>query len=149
VPDLGQGLRPCLFQLFLASGHQKLLRTTKRTAFQPASIRIDLVKSIENQHKHIISRVIVIVRIRHFLVPEYYGHHHLPPHVIPTILRFSPQPNSPHNQILRKAGPRLFAIIPKRIVSKRTVQEALENRRWISDIKGALTVGAITDYLHF
>jgi hypothetical protein len=43
----------------------------------------------------------------------------------------------------------LFAIIPKRIVSKRTVQEALENRRWISDIKGALTVGAITDYLHF
>jgi hypothetical protein len=45
-------------------------------------------------------------------------------------------------------APRLFAIIPKRIVSKRTVQETLENRRWICDTKEALTVGAITDYLH-
>lgn len=45
-------------------------------------------------------------------------------------------------------APRLFGIIPKRIVSKRTVQEALANRRWTSDINGALTVGAITDYLH-
>jgi hypothetical protein len=28
------------------------------------------------------------------------------------------------------------------------VQEALLNRRWISNIKGALTMGALIDYLH-
>jgi hypothetical protein len=31
--------------------------------------------------------------------------------------------------------------------SKRTVPEALLNRRWISDIKGALFVGVLVDYL--
>jgi hypothetical protein len=30
---------PCLFQLLAASGHQKLLRTAKRSVFQPASIK--------------------------------------------------------------------------------------------------------------
>jgi hypothetical protein len=63
-------------------------------AFQPASIRIDLVKTIQNQHRHRIGRVVAIVGIRHFLDPELYGHFHLSPHVIPTILIFS------HNQIL-------------------------------------------------
>jgi hypothetical protein len=29
----------CLFWLLVASGHQKLLRTAKRSAFQPASIK--------------------------------------------------------------------------------------------------------------
>jgi hypothetical protein len=32
--------RPCLFRLLTASGHQKLLRIAKRSAFQPASIKI-------------------------------------------------------------------------------------------------------------
>jgi hypothetical protein len=45
-------------------------------------------------------------------------------------------------------APRLFSIIPKRIINRRTVQQALLNRRWIADIKGALTVGVIVDYLH-
>jgi hypothetical protein len=40
-----------------------------------------------------------------------------------------------------------FAIIPKRIANNRTVLEALTNRKWISDIKGALSVGALVDYL--
>jgi hypothetical protein len=31
-------LLPCLFRILAASGHQKLLRTAKRSAFQPASI---------------------------------------------------------------------------------------------------------------
>jgi hypothetical protein len=31
--------RPCLFRLLTASGHQKLLRTAKRSAFQPVSIK--------------------------------------------------------------------------------------------------------------
>jgi hypothetical protein len=89
---------------FLASGHQKLLRTAKRLAFQPTSIKIDLVKTIQNQYKHIIGRVVAIVGIHHFIDPEPYGYIHLPLHVITTIFRFSPQPYSPNNQILKKTG---------------------------------------------
>jgi hypothetical protein len=33
------GKETCLFQVFVVSGHQKLLRTVKRSAFQPASIK--------------------------------------------------------------------------------------------------------------
>jgi hypothetical protein len=95
---------PCLFQLFGASGHQKLLRTAKRSAFQSASIKFVWLKTIQNQHKHIIGWVVAIVVIWHFLHPESYGHFYLPPHVILMILRFSTQPDSPYSQILRKAG---------------------------------------------
>jgi hypothetical protein len=45
---------PCLFRLFAAFGHQKLLWTAKHSAFQPASIKFVWVKTIQNQHKHII-----------------------------------------------------------------------------------------------
>jgi hypothetical protein len=44
-------------------------------------------------------------------------------------------------------APRLFSTIPNRITNRRTVQEVLLNK-WIGDIKGALTVGALIDYLH-
>jgi hypothetical protein len=44
----------CLFWLFAASGHQKLLRTAKHSAFQSASIKFVWIKNIQNQHKHII-----------------------------------------------------------------------------------------------
>jgi hypothetical protein len=44
-------------------------------------------------------------------------------------------------------APRLFSLIPKRITDKRTVQEALLNRRWVADIRGALTVSVLSDYL--
>jgi hypothetical protein len=59
VSCAGAGLRsrrrePCLFQLFGASGHQKLLRTAKRSAFQSAFIKFVWLKTIQNQHKHII-----------------------------------------------------------------------------------------------
>lgn len=53
-----------------------------------------------------------------------------------------------HGKRISDIAPRLFSIIPKRIINRRTVQQALLNRRWIADIKGALTVGAIVDYLH-
>jgi hypothetical protein len=33
-------------------------------------------------------------------------------------------------------APRLFQTIPRRIAKRRTVQETLLNRKWISDIKG-------------
>jgi hypothetical protein len=51
-------------------------------------------------------------------------------------------------QNVSNLAPRLFAIIPKRIANRRTVLEALANIKWISDIKGALSVGAIVDYLN-
>jgi hypothetical protein len=101
---LGAAIWPCLFRLLVASGHQKLLRTAKRSAFQPASIKFVGAKTIQNQHKHIIGWVVVIVVIRHFLDPEPYEQLYLLPHVIVMILRFSPQPDSPHSQIFRKAG---------------------------------------------
>jgi hypothetical protein len=47
-------INPCLFRLLAASGHQKLLRTAKRSAFQPVSIKFVGEKTIQNQHKHII-----------------------------------------------------------------------------------------------
>jgi hypothetical protein len=74
------------------------------SSFQPASIKFFLVKTIQNQHKHIIGWVVAIIGIHHFLDPKPYEHLYLPPHVILIILRFSPQPDSPHSQILRKAG---------------------------------------------
>jgi hypothetical protein len=87
-----------------ASGHQKLLRTAKHSVFQPASIKFVGAKTIQNQHKHIIGSVVVIVGIRHFLDPEPYKQLYLPPYVIVMILRFSSQPDSLHSQIFRKAG---------------------------------------------
>jgi len=36
---------------------------------------------------------------------------------------------------------------PKRAVKQRTVAQALHNRRWVSDIKGALTVEVLVEYL--
>jgi hypothetical protein len=42
---------------------------------------------------------------------------------------------------LVELAPCLFKIIPKRIVNRRTVAQALDNRNWVHDIKGALTAG--------
>jgi hypothetical protein len=92
------------FRLLEASSHQKLLRTAKRSVFHPASIKFVGGKNHPNQHKHIIGWVVVIVGIRHFLDSEPYEQFYLPPHVIVIILIFSPQPDSPHNQIFRKVG---------------------------------------------
>jgi hypothetical protein len=74
-------LRPCLFQFFSASGHQKLLRIVKYSSFQLAFIRFDLVKIIQNQHKYIIDRFVAIVRICHFLDIEPYENLYLSAHV--------------------------------------------------------------------
>jgi hypothetical protein len=80
------------------------LRTAKRSAFQSASIKFVGAKTIQNQHKHIIGWVVVIVEIRHFLDLESYEQLYLPPHVIVIILRFFPQPYSLYSQIFKKAG---------------------------------------------
>lgn len=52
-----------------------------------------------------------------------------------------------HGKKIADLAPRLLATIPKRIVNSRTVIEALTNRKWIADIKGALSVGVLIDYL--
>jgi hypothetical protein len=44
-------------------------------------------------------------------------------------------------------APRLLAAIPKRRVNKCTVRGALIEHKWVSNIRGALTVGVIVDYL--
>jgi hypothetical protein len=44
-------------------------------------------------------------------------------------------------------APHLITTIGKRTVNKRTIVEALNNRRWISDIKGALTVQVLQEYV--
>ena len=53
-----------------------------------------------------------------------------------------------HGQCIADLVPLLFAIIPKMRIKQRTVQDALTNQSWISDMKGATTVGVIIDYLH-
>jgi hypothetical protein len=45
-------------------------------------------------------------------------------------------------------APWLLAVIPKRRVNKCTVREALMEHKCVSDIRGALTVDVIVDYLH-
>jgi hypothetical protein len=91
--------RPYLFGLFQLLATKSSCELPKAPAFQPASIRIILVKIVQNQYEHRICRVITIIGIHRFLDPEPFGPLHLPPHLIPTIFR-----DSSHSQILRKAG---------------------------------------------
>lgn len=44
-------------------------------------------------------------------------------------------------------APNLIQLIPKRARGQRTVSQALNNRRWISNIQGALTVQVLVEYL--
>lgn len=44
-------------------------------------------------------------------------------------------------------APSLFSTVPKRTTKHRTVAQALNNRTWVSDISGALTVQVLIDYL--
>jgi hypothetical protein len=51
-----------------------------------------------------------------------------------------------HGKRIAELFPRLFGAILKRFVNCRTLQEAIVSTKWISDIKGALSVGVLTDY---
>ena len=44
-------------------------------------------------------------------------------------------------------APNLLQIISKRITKKRTVAEALNQRRWVRDIRGGLSVLILRDYI--
>jgi hypothetical protein len=52
-----------------------------------------------------------------------------------------------HGKSIEDLAPRVLAAVPKRTASSRTVRDALMDMRWIADIKGALTVGVLADYL--
>jgi hypothetical protein len=44
-------------------------------------------------------------------------------------------------------APRLLETIPKKLINKRTVQEAIRDNLWINDIPRSLSVGALADFL--
>jgi hypothetical protein len=44
-------------------------------------------------------------------------------------------------------APRLLETIPKNLINKRTVQEAIRDNLWINDIHVSLSVGAFADFL--
>jgi hypothetical protein len=48
---------------------------------------------------------------------------------------------------MAEIAPNLFKIVPKR-TAKRTVAQALHNRSWVQDIKGARTVKVLLEFLH-
>jgi hypothetical protein len=52
-----------------------------------------------------------------------------------------------HGRTIAEWAPALFRAIPTKIVKRRSVSQALNNRKWVDDIKGALTVQVISDYL--
>jgi hypothetical protein len=48
---------------------------------------------------------------------------------------------------LAEMAPNLFRVVPKRVVKRRTVAQVLQNRRWVHDIRGGLTVEVLLEYL--
>ncbi|WVZ76728.1 hypothetical protein U9M48_024677 [Paspalum notatum var. saurae] len=52
-----------------------------------------------------------------------------------------------HGQCIADIAPQLFRLVPKRRANKRTVLDALNQNNWISDLKGALGVAALVEYL--
>jgi hypothetical protein len=52
-----------------------------------------------------------------------------------------------HGKKIEDLAPRLLAAVPNKIKNNRTVLEALTDRKWLTDIKGALTVGVFADLL--
>jgi hypothetical protein len=78
--------------------------TCQTSSFLASFCKNRFVKTVQNQREHTIDRIVVIVGMHHFLDTKLYKLLYLPLHVIHMIFRFSLQLDSPHNQILKKAG---------------------------------------------
>lgn len=48
-----------------------------------------------------------------------------------------------HGRKIEDFAPRLIAVVPRKFENSRTVQNALIDRKWLTGIKGALTVGVL------
>jgi hypothetical protein len=44
-------------------------------------------------------------------------------------------------------APNLILVVPKGVIKRRTLSQALSNRGWVADIKGALTVQVLIEFL--
>jgi len=53
-----------------------------------------------------------------------------------------------NGQSIADLAPHLLAGIPKRIVNKRTVEEALTDRAWVLDIRGIMTMEVTVEFLN-
>jgi hypothetical protein len=47
---------------------------------------------------------------------------------------------------IKELAPAVFALVPKRIDNNRQVNEALLNMRWISNVRGALSLTVLLEY---
>jgi hypothetical protein len=45
-------------------------------------------------------------------------------------------------------APNMIKAIPKRTINRRTVSQALLNQYWVNDIRGALSVQLLVEYLY-
>jgi hypothetical protein len=52
-----------------------------------------------------------------------------------------------HGQRIEDIAPRLFAAVPRRKINRHSIYDALTDRKWVSDIQGALSVGVISEFL--
>jgi hypothetical protein len=52
-----------------------------------------------------------------------------------------------HGLCVKDLAPRLFEVVPKHIAISKNVQEALMDKRWISDTRDSLSVGVIAEFL--
>ena len=50
---------------------------------------------------------------------------------------------------IAEVAPNQFKTVSKRTTKRRIIAQALQNRRWVDDIKGALTVQVLVEYLQF
>ena len=49
---------------------------------------------------------------------------------------------------MAEIAPNLVKTVTKRTAKRRMVAQAIQNRRWVGDIKGALTIEVLIEYLH-
>jgi hypothetical protein len=49
---------------------------------------------------------------------------------------------------IQDMAPRVYTLVPKRTIGRRTVVEALIDERWIDDIQGTISWDALVEYLN-